>query len=78
IRATVMGASQYTVQVSGNTIYRSNDDLLPRKNLQVLRPPVNLSDKIDATEVAHEIRNHFQTFDLKEGESEVALVFQWE
>ena len=37
IRATVMGA-QHTIQVSGNTIYRSNDELLPRKNLQALRP----------------------------------------
>ena len=39
IRATVMGAAQHTIQVSGNTIYRSNDELLPRKNLQALRPP---------------------------------------
>ena len=43
IRATVTGAAQHTVQVSGNTIYRSNGDLLPRKNLQVLRPAVDLS-----------------------------------
>ena len=29
IRATVIGASQYTVQVSGNTIYLSHPELLP-------------------------------------------------
>ena len=78
IRATVMGASQYTVQVSGNTIYRSNDELLPRKNLQVLRPNVDLSGEIDAGKVAQGIQDHFRAFDLVEGEDEVALVFPWE
>src|SRR5215472_15861984 len=77
IRATVMGAAQHTVQVSGNTIYRSKDELLPRKNLQVLRPPVDLSDKIDAPALAQAIASHFQIFDLKEGDAEVALVFRW-
>jgi ethanolamine utilization protein EutA len=77
IRATVMGAAQHTVQVSGNTIYRSNDDLLPRKNLQVLRPTADLSDTIDVPTLAQAIASHFQVFDLKEGEAEVALVFRW-
>jgi ethanolamine utilization protein EutA len=77
IRATVMGAAQHTVQVSGNTIYRSNDDLLPRKNLQVLRPAVDLHDTIDPSAMAQSIASHFQVFDLKEGEAEVALVFRW-
>ncbi len=78
IRATVMGASQYTVQVSGNTIYRSNENLLPRKNLQVLRPPVDLSHDIDVSTVARGIQGHFQAFDLQEGVTDVVLVFQWE
>ena len=78
IRATVMGAAQHTVQVSGNTIYRSDDDLLPRKNLQVLRPPVDLDGDIDPATMAQTIRNHFTSFDLTEGEAEVALVFVWQ
>lgn len=78
IRATVMGAAQHTVQVSGNTIHRSNDDLLPKKNLQVLRPPVDLSDEIDPTAVGEHIRSHFRSFDLVEGEADVALVFLWD
>ena len=78
IRATVMGAAQHTIQVSGNTIYRSNDELLPRKNLQALRPPVDLSDNIDPSTLAEAIISHFQVFDLKEGETEVALVFRWD
>jgi ethanolamine utilization protein EutA len=64
--------------VSGNTIYRSNDKLLPRKNLQVLRPPVDLSDNIDPSALAQAILSHFQAFDLTEGEAEVALVFRWD
>jgi ethanolamine utilization protein EutA len=78
IRATVMGASQHTIQVSGNTIYSSNDKLVPRKNLQVLRPPADLSDTIDSSALAQSILRHFQAFDLKEGEAEVALVFRWD
>ncbi|MDP2607169.1 MAG: ethanolamine ammonia-lyase reactivating factor EutA [Deltaproteobacteria bacterium] len=77
IRATVMGAAQHTIQVSGNTIYRSNDELLPRKNLQALRPPVDLSENIHPPALAAAITSHFQAFDLKEGEAEVALVFRW-
>src|SRR5260370_8403784 len=40
IRATALGASEYSVQLSGNTSYITNPaELLPRRNLQVLRPP---------------------------------------
>ncbi|MGH7845379.1 MAG: ethanolamine ammonia-lyase reactivating factor EutA, partial [Candidatus Binatia bacterium] len=77
IRATVMGAAQHTIQVSGNTIYRSSDDLLPRKNLQVLRPVVDLSQDIDTPALAQSILGHFKGFDLEEGEADVALVFRW-
>jgi ethanolamine utilization protein EutA len=78
IRATVMGAAQHTVQVSGNTIYRSNDDLVPRKNLQVLRPAVDLGGDIDAATVGQAILTHFKLFDIEEGKADVALVFHWD
>ncbi|MGH7888558.1 MAG: ethanolamine ammonia-lyase reactivating factor EutA [Candidatus Binatia bacterium] len=78
IRATVMGAAQHTVQVSGNTIHRTDESLLPRKNLQVLRPQVDLSSDFVSASVAQEIQNHFRSFDLVEGETEVALVFRWD
>ena len=39
IRATALGASEYSVQLSGNTSYISKPgELLPRRNLQVLQP----------------------------------------
>ncbi len=43
IRATALGASEYSVQLSGNTSYISKPGaLLPRRNLQVLQPPFHL------------------------------------
>ena len=38
IRATVIGASQYTTQVSGSTIYVSPLDALPLRNVPVIAP----------------------------------------
>jgi ethanolamine utilization protein EutA len=78
IRATVMGAAQHTVQVSGNTIHRTDENLLPQKNLQVLRPDVDLSGAIVSAAIAAAIRKHFRVFDLVEGQAEVALVFRWD
>ena len=46
IRATVIGASQYTVQVSGNTIYLSHPELLPLRNLQVVTPQFEQNEAI--------------------------------
>jgi ethanolamine utilization protein EutA len=78
IRATAIGASEYSVQISGNTVYVSNPaELLPRKNLQVLQPDISLEGDIDATRVTQAIRRHFRNFDVREGEGEVALAFRW-
>ena len=79
IRATAIGASEYSVQLSGNTVYISNPaELLPRKNLQVLQPDIALGDTIDAARVTQAIRRHFEAFDLVEGEAEFALAFRWQ
>jgi len=78
IRATALGASEYSVQLSGNTIYLSNPGvLLPRRNLQVLQPAVRLGDVVDAAAVADAIRDHCERFDVVEGDAEVALAFRW-
>ncbi|MDB5729590.1 MAG: ethanolamine utilization protein EutA, partial [Noviherbaspirillum sp.] len=78
IRATALGASEYSVQLSGNTIYISSPaDLLPRRNLQVLQPTCELGEEIDPDLVATAIRKHFTAFDLAEGEADVALAFRW-
>jgi ethanolamine utilization protein EutA len=78
IRATALGASEYSVQLSGNTTYiTSPGELLPRRNLQVLQPPFVCAETIDPDELAAAIRAHFTAFDQVEGDSEVALAFRW-
>ena len=78
IRATALGASEYSVQLSGNTVYISNPrELLPRKNLQVIQPRVRLGDTIDPSAIATAIQSHLRSFDLVDGESDVALAFRW-
>jgi ethanolamine utilization protein EutA len=78
IRATALGASEYSVQLSGNTIYISNPgELLPRRNLQVLQPAYASEAHIDPDQLADAIREHFKAFDLVEGESEAALALRW-
>ncbi len=42
IRATVIGASQYTTQVSGSTIYVAPLDVLPLRNVPVIAPRLPL------------------------------------
>jgi ethanolamine utilization protein EutA len=79
IRATAFGASEYSVQLSGNTVYVSQPgELLPRKNLQVLQPDISLSGPLDAKAIAKTVREHFTAFDVVEGENEVALAFRWQ
>ncbi|WP_017727536.1 ethanolamine ammonia-lyase reactivating factor EutA [Halalkalibacterium ligniniphilum] len=77
IRATVIGASEHSVQVSGNTIFVTDMDLLPQRNLQVLRPDYLLEERIDPEKLAQSIKEHFTRFDLTEGEKEVVLALSW-
>jgi ethanolamine utilization protein EutA len=77
IRATVVGASQYSVQVSGNTNFIPKEGMLPVKNLQVLHPRLEVGEHIDPDQVAQSIRQHFSSFDLTEGEVDIALAFRW-
>jgi ethanolamine utilization protein EutA len=79
IRATVIGASQYTIQVSGSTIYLSPLDVVPLRNVPVVMPqfPWHSSD-FSATGVADVIRDALRRFDLLEANVPVALAAQWE
>jgi ethanolamine utilization protein EutA len=68
IRATALGASEYSVQLSGNTIYLSSPgSLLPRKNLQVLQPPIVFGALVDPEDISAAVRDHLQRFDIAEG-----------
>jgi ethanolamine utilization protein EutA len=78
IRATALGASEYSVQLSGNTSTITNPGaLLPRRNLQVLQAPYICEETIDSGKLAAAIRGHFTAFDLVEGEAEIALALRW-
>jgi ethanolamine utilization protein EutA len=78
IRATVIGASQYTVQVSGNTIYLSHPDLLPLRNLQVVTPQFEQTESISAAEITGAVERALQRFDATDVERTVALAIRWE
>src|SRR6516162_3033980 len=78
IRATALGASEYSVQLSGNTSYISAPGvLLPRRNLQVLLPPFICAETIDPDELARAIRNHITAFDLDGTDRNIALALRW-
>ena len=78
LRATVLGASEYSVQLSGNTTYISNPAvLLPRKNLQVVPLGLELGDTIVAADVAAALQRALLRHDLREGEQDIAVSIRW-
>jgi ethanolamine utilization protein EutA len=78
IRATVIGASQFTVQVSGKTIYADSLEFLPLRNVPVGRPTINLSvESIAVDGVTEEIVRACHMRDVDRN-SPIALAFEWE
>jgi ethanolamine utilization protein EutA len=77
IRATVIGASQFTVQVSGNTIYITRTELLPLHNIQVLYPRLPDREELSADELRAAIERSYSRFDLVEGDQMVAIAIKW-
>jgi len=78
MRATALGASEYSVQLSGQTSTISNPGrILPRRNLQVLKPDLDFQIKPSAAQTQAAILKHFQAFDLAPVDHEVALVFDY-
>jgi len=76
IRATALGASEYSVQLSGSTSFISDPaSLLPRRNLQVLRPDYVSEERIDPDALAGAIRAHLTAFDI--AGDDVALALRW-
>ena len=67
IRATVMGAAQHSLQVSGNTIFVSNNSVLPLRNLQVINVCL---ERIEPTEqnVANAVRTALGRYDIDSSE----------
>ncbi|MFM9967388.1 MAG: ethanolamine ammonia-lyase reactivating factor EutA [Burkholderiales bacterium] len=79
IRATVVGASQYTIQVSGSTIFVAPMSTLPLRNLPVITPAMPLEDEaLDVERIAGAVRLALRRLDLHEGEQAVALCYHWQ
>jgi ethanolamine utilization protein EutA len=64
IRATVIGASQFSVQLSGNTVHVPSPQLLPLRNLPVIRP--RLDGHLSRAAVAAAVRRARDRLDLAE------------
>jgi ethanolamine utilization protein EutA len=78
IRATVVGASQYTIQVSGSTIFVTPLDALPLRNIPVITPDLPLDDEVLPIEaIADAIRFSLRRLDLHTGDQPVALCYRW-
>ena len=79
IRATVIGASQYTVQVSGNTIFITPEDSVPVRNIAVVAPEFDLSgDDLDEAGITTAVHNALRRLDLLSGRQPVAIAFHWD
>jgi ethanolamine utilization protein EutA len=76
IRATVIGASQFTVQVSGKTIYLPDPDVLPVHNIPVVHLGIDLAGDIDSAAMADAIRAGITHMDL-DPQARMAIAFAW-
>jgi ethanolamine utilization protein EutA len=78
IRATVIGASQYTIQVSGNTIFISPEDAVPVRNIPVVAAEFEFDgDDIDQAGITAAVHNALRRLDLLAGKQPVAISFRW-
>ena len=76
IRATVIGASQFTVQVSGKTLYMSGIKALPAHNIPVVHLGTTLPEVIDADEIAGIFKASAERQD-RDLSLPLALAFSW-
>jgi ethanolamine utilization protein EutA len=76
IRATVIGASQFTVQVSGKTIYLPDPDVLPVHGIPVVHLKMDPAERINSDAMADAIRRGVAQMDLTPN-SCMAIAFAW-
>lgn len=78
IRATVVGASQYTVQLSGTTIFVEPPETVPLRNVPVIVPELDLDGQtLEPDDIAAAIGVALTRLDLQDKETPVALGFHW-
>jgi ethanolamine utilization protein EutA len=77
IRATVIGAAQFSVQTSGNTILITDPNSLPLHNLPVLSCPFDLAYEIRPENVTAAVRAALAQSDRADGDGPIVLAFPW-
>jgi len=77
IRATAIGASQFTIELSGNTVYVSCGGLLPLRNLPVVDARAAAGSSSASGTVEAAVRSGLRRLDLVEGEAPVAVALSW-
>jgi ethanolamine utilization protein EutA len=78
IRATVVGASQYTIQLSGSTIFVSPLEALPLRNVPVIAPALPLDrEQVSPAEVSRAVSGMLKRLELASGEQPVAVFVPW-
>lgn len=75
IRATAVGASQFTVQLSGNTILVSNEIQLPMHNIPVVCP--KLPEFPTASDVSEGIEIALQRLDIDTISQPICIYLPW-
>ncbi len=79
IRATVVGASQFTVQVSGSTIFLAPPSVVPLRNVPVIAPHLDLApEHLDPAVIGEAVAAALRRTDLHEGNGAVAVRLAWE
>ena len=79
IRATVIGASQYTIQVSGNTIFITPQDAVPMRNIPVVAPEFAFDvDELAKETIREATLNALRRLDLLKARHPVAIAFHWQ
>ena len=74
IRATVIGASQFTVQVSGTTIFVTDFSILPMRNVRVVG--LHMPEPFTAGAIAERIKAGLERNDIARG-GILALAIGW-
>lgn len=77
IRATVIGASQYAVQVSGSTIFIDPSDSVPIRNVPVIAPALDIRGEIDSAAAASAVSAALRRLDFADGSRPVAVAVPW-
>lgn len=77
IRATVIGASQFSVQLSGNTIFVDPSSVLPLPNLPVIAPAFDWDD-LAAPAVCRAVLDALERLGLEDPLQPTAIAYRWE